>query len=177
MNINDLQTERLKFRKLNLDDLDALMEYYNSAEALAFMPYTAGDRNAGNIVIGRQLARYEACEYDGLRAVILKSTGSLIGMIGLLIQEVDGITELEVGYHLIPGYWKNGYAIEAAKAFKQFAFDTSLAESLISIIHINNKNSHHVAERNGMKVEKFTSFKDIPVVIYRIHKTDYLKTL
>lgn len=172
--MENLQTERLQIRKLTLDDVDAWMEYFNSPAALQFMPmYTLGSRAMCTTIIERQLERYAVNNYNGLRALIDKETGELVGQCGLLIQEVDGVTELEIGYHLIPRFWKKGYATEAAMYFKEYAFDIGLCESLISIIHIDNINSQQVASRNGMKPEKETVFKEIPVVIYRITKAEY----
>jgi hypothetical protein len=40
---------------------------------------------------------------------------------------------------------------------------------LISIVHVENQQSAKVALRNGMKPEKTTIYKEIPVNIFRIH--------
>jgi RimJ/RimL family protein N-acetyltransferase len=90
-------------------------------------------------------------------------------MCGLLVQEVDGINELEIGYSLHPAFWRKGYATEAAQKCRDFAFENNFAESLISIVHVENQQSAKVALRNGMKPEKTTIYKEIPVNIFRIH--------
>ena len=74
------------------------------------------------------------------------------------MQEELQKTELEIGYHLLKKYWHKGYAIEAAELFKNYAFENNLCQSLISIIHINNTASHHVAIKNGMLKEKQIEF-------------------
>jgi RimJ/RimL family protein N-acetyltransferase len=89
-------------------------------------------------------------------------------MCGLLVQEVDGIKELEIGYSLHPAFLGKGYATEAAMKMRDFAFENNFADSLISIVHVDNLKSANVALRNGMTLEKTTNFKEIPVNIFRI---------
>ena len=47
-------------------------------------------------------------------------------------------------------YWHKGYAIEAAKACKKYAFEVLKAEEVCSIIRESNRASQNVAIRNGM---------------------------
>src|SRR5690606_41549329 len=81
----------------------------------------------------RQIDRYNTNTY-GLKAIIDKRTNELIGQCGLLIQVVDGQTELEVGYHILKKYWGQGFAPEAARLYIDYAFAHGLAESVISYI-------------------------------------------
>ena len=94
--------------------------------------------------------------------------GIFIGQCGLLKQTVDGIEELEIGYSLLPEHRKKGYASEAAKKCKSFAFEHKLSNTLISIIHVDNKPSQRVALNNGMAWDKTTTYKNNPVHIYRV---------
>jgi len=75
----------------------------------------------------------------GLNALYEKSTGLLVGQSGLLVQPVNGINELEVGYSLLPASWGKGYATEAARHARDMAFDRGYADTLISIIHVENE--------------------------------------
>ena len=104
----------------------------------------------------------------GHNVLIEKQTGKRIGMCGLLIQEVDEISELEIGYSIHPENWKQGFASEAAQKCRDFAFENNFAESLISIVHVDNKASAKVAQNNGMTLDKTTVYKGIPVNIFRV---------
>ncbi|MEO8151111.1 MAG: GNAT family N-acetyltransferase [Bacteroidia bacterium] len=172
----NLETPRLRIRKLIMNDVTAWMEYFQSPQVLKFMGFKPDDKQGCIIWIEKQLKRYAANEHDGLRALIDKETNEMVGQCGFLIQEIDNEVVLEIGYHLISRFWKKGYATEAAKAFKEYAFENNLADSLVSIIHIDNINSQQVAERNGMKRERQTTFRDTAVFIYRIDKQDWLKS-
>ena len=58
---------------------------------------------------------------------------------------------LEIGYLFAKRFWHNGYATDAAKACKKYAFDVLKATEVCSIIRDTNIPSQNVAIRNGMK--------------------------
>ena len=88
---------------------------------------------------------------------------------GLLIQEVDGERELEVAYSILPQFWRQGFATEAALKCKAYAGQQQLAQSLISIIQVSNQPSQKVAYNMQMTISKTTVYKNNPVHIYRIN--------
>lgn len=167
IDLDALSTPRLHFRQLTLEDKPLLKEFFASEEAIRFYPdIVVNDPSEPERWITRQMNRYKDFG-TGLFGIFKKDTGEYVGQCGLLVQEVDGITELEVGYNLLPRFWGNGYATEAAVSCKEYAFRNRLAPSIISIIDIGNVNSQRVAKRNGMKREKQTEWKGLQVYIYR----------
>jgi RimJ/RimL family protein N-acetyltransferase len=102
-----------------------------------------------------------------------KESNEFIGQCGLIKQEVDGKTEIEVGYHVFKKYWGRGFAPEAAKIFLEYAFNNNLSDSVISIIHVGNTKSQRVADKNGLTREKQTRWSDLDVFIYRMHKATW----
>ncbi len=121
---------------------------------------------------GNQLRRYHE-DRGGMNALVEKSSGKLIGNCGLLVQMVDGTKELEIGYSLLSSFRGKGYALEAASACRDFAFQNSFSDSLISIISLSNTPSANVAVRNGMKVDKQTIYNANAVNIFRIIKQEW----
>ena len=93
-------TGRLLFRAVSMDDRHWWMEYINSADAIRFMSLTVGSEDSCREFIQRALDR-QRTDGSGLNAIIEQASGKPVGMIGLLTQEVDGVDELEVGYHLL----------------------------------------------------------------------------
>jgi [ribosomal protein S5]-alanine N-acetyltransferase len=95
----------------------------------------------------------------GLFSVILKSTGLLIGDCGLELMDVDGIPAAELGYDFRSDYWNQGYATEAAKAVRDYAFRHLQLPRLISLIRVGNLPSQRVAEKIGMhRIAKITRY-------------------
>lgn len=164
--LEGLKSERLTFRHLSIDDVEWWMDYINSAEAIRFMPFKPGSRDDCTLMIQRTLDRY-ALDGSGLNAILL-GDGTAVGQCGLLTQEVDGLPELEVGYHLLPAHWGRGFASEAAIACRRFAFERGLAPSVISLIDPQNARSQAVARKNGMSPEKLTTHRGIPAHVWRV---------
>ena len=57
---------------------------------------------------------------------------------------------LEIGYLFSPRYWGKGYASEAARGTKDYAFNVLKEKEVCSIIRATNTPSMRVAIRNGM---------------------------
>lgn len=162
-------SERLFFRKLENTDFDAWLPFHQDKRTSEFWdgPSPEDPESACQEWFDNAFERYNS-DLGGLNALIHRNSGLLIGQCGLLIQEVDNLQEIEIGYSILPSYWKQGYATEAAKKCKAFAFENKLSKSLISIIHIDNIASQKVALNNGMQRDKTTTFHNNPVHIYRI---------
>lgn len=165
--LDGLTTARLRFRRLTLADVEAWMPYIESPEAVRFMGFTPGSRADCEAMIQRSLDRY-AQNGSGLHMLERRDTGEPVGQCGLLVQEVDGVTELEIGYHLLPAHWHQGYATEAARACRDLAFRLKLAPGLVSLIDVGNTASQRVAQRNGMTEEKRLRWKGLDIVVHRI---------
>lgn len=164
--LEGLTTERLVFRHPRLEDRTWWMEYMNNAEAIRFMPFTMGSEADAKGIIQRSLDRI-ARDGSCLNVVTDRATNKPVGMVGLLTQEVDGLPELEIGYHLLPSAWGQSYATEAAMACKEFARTRNLCPSVISLIDHDNQKSQAVARRNGMAFEKNTVHRGIPAMVFR----------
>ena len=70
-----------------------LLEVLSNPEAMQFYPQPF-DRQMTQTWIERNVQRYAQHGF-GLWALILKQTGKLIGDCGLVVQEVDGIEEID----------------------------------------------------------------------------------
>ena len=161
------ESERLIFRKVRESDFDAWLPFHQEPESSRYFVGDPGEPLAEcRRWFDKVFHRYKN-NLGGHNALISKETGELIGMCGLLVQTVDGIEELEIGYSILPAYWRQGYASEAAIKCREHAVVHQLRESIISIIHIENTGSRKVAENNDMYLDKTTAYKGIPVHIFR----------
>ena len=90
----------------------------------------------------------------GLWVLELKETDELVGQCGLTIQDVEGVDEIEIGYHISKAYWRQGLATEAASACRDFAFDVLGLERIVITTSVDNIPSRGVARKVGMSFAK-----------------------
>lgn len=145
-----LETERLYLREMRRDDFKALCKILQDEETMYAYEGAFSDAEAWEW-LDRQLSRYRKWGF-GLWAVILKETDEMIGQCGLTMQPWKDREVLEIGYLFNKSYWHNGYASEAAKACKNYAFEVLNADEVCSIIRDTNTASQKIALRNGMTV-------------------------
>ncbi|MCP4220059.1 MAG: GNAT family N-acetyltransferase [bacterium] len=170
--LENLTGRRIRFRALRDEDMKHHLEFLSQKEAIRYLFIDEDLDEYCRKWFKRQKERYKESRM-GLCAVELKETGEFIGQCGLILQQVDGGEELEVGYHFLPRHWGNGYATEAAVMCRDYAFSHGLAESVISLIYIDNTPSQRVAVRNGMKVDRRTEFMNLPMDMYRITRAQW----
>ena len=90
----------------------------------------------------------------GPYAVVEQSTGDVIGYCGLFyFPDMHGQPEIELGYRLRRAAWGQGYATEAARLVRDYAFHTLHIKRLIALIDPDNVPSIRVAEKIGMHYE------------------------
>ncbi|MEQ5789669.1 GNAT family N-acetyltransferase [Muricauda sp. NFXS6] len=168
--LHNQTSERLLFRKLKASDFDDWLPFYRNPKSTQYWEGLPKDPvEACKAQFDRVFERYEN-NLGGMNGLISKESGELVGICGLLVQTVDNITELEIGYSVLPKYWRQGFAFEAAQNCKEFAFENNFADSLISIIHVDNVPSQKVAQKNGMYLDKTTTYKNNPVHIFRVNQ-------
>jgi len=148
------ESARLMFREMSPDDLDDVALLLGDPEVMTYYPRPKTRAEAAQWIEWNR-GLYRAHGY-GLWLLTAADVG-FVGDCGLTPQVVDGVTELEVGYHVLPALQGRGYATEAAAAARDFARDVLGATRLIAIIHPDNWPSQRVAEKIGLRPEKRTT--------------------
>ena len=143
-----LKTKRLLLREMNPNDYQALFLVFGDPETMWHYPYTFDGRHVRDW-IERNRNRYRKDGF-GLWAVCLKETGELIGDCGLTLQNIHGETLPEIGYHIRRDCQRKGYAGEAAKAVRDWAFQNTDYPTLYSYCKYTNVPSVKTAESIGM---------------------------
>jgi RimJ/RimL family protein N-acetyltransferase len=149
-----LETPRLFLRELAPQDVDGLFEILGDPETMRYYPHPYSREEVARW-IERNRERYASHGF-GLWALILREKGEFVGDCGLTYQHVDGVDELEVGYHVNKELWRRGLATEAARACRDHAFDALGFDRLIALVRAENEPSSAVATKLGMHVEKET---------------------
>ena len=144
-----LKTDRLILRNMGQEDYEALCRILKDNDVMYAYEGAFSDREVQEW-LDRQTERYHQYGF-GLWAVTLKDSGRMIGQCGLTMQDYREKQVLEVGYLFEKAYWHHGYAVEAAAACRDYAFNQLDAEEVYSIIRDSNTASQKVAQRNGMR--------------------------
>ncbi|MDI2037179.1 GNAT family N-acetyltransferase [Paenarthrobacter nitroguajacolicus] len=141
-------TARLRFREMTEADLDAMSAMLGDPAVMTFYPAPKTREEAAAWIRWNQ-ANYASHGY-GLW-IVETPDGGFVGDCGLTWQNVNGRSELEVGYHVRAELQGRGYATEAATACREFARDVVGVELLVAIIHPQNEASRRVAGNLGMR--------------------------
>lgn len=92
------------------------------------------------------IERYESKLMEWPYAIELKENGNFIGICGI-------IETHEVGYRLIPNYWKLGYGTEILNGLILFSKELGL-NKLKALVVIENKGSLKILKKAGFIVKK-----------------------
>ena len=162
-----IQTERLMLRPYRPDDITPLFEIFSDEENMAFYPKPYSIEEVETIII-KNMKSYET-DRIGFFAVIHNDSSKLIGNCGITNQNIDGVQEYEIGYHIHKNYWNIGYATEAACAMMEYGFSTLQLTKLCSYMAEDHTISRMVAENMGMTIEKKylnPKNRNLPTTVY-----------
>ena len=167
-----LETRRLLLRELRQEDFDDACLLLQDPEVMYAYegPFSREEVQAW---LDKQLRRYRKDGF-GLWALVEKSSGTLIGQCGLTLQDYKDRRVPEIGYLLRRTYWHQGFAIEAARACREYAFQALGFREVYSIIRDTNFPSQQVALRNGMdlvdRMVKHYKGIDMPHLVFKVGK-------
>ncbi|MDQ3472786.1 MAG: GNAT family N-acetyltransferase [Acidobacteriota bacterium] len=148
-----LETERLTLREITINDAEFLLGLLNEPSFVQ----NIGDKkvrtieDAGLYALNGPIASYKQHGF-GLYLVALKGTGEPIGICGLVKR--DSLPDADIGYALLPAYWRKGYALEATTAIKRHAFTVLGHQQLLAIVNPENASSIRVLEKIGLKFKR-----------------------
>lgn len=177
LNMPILETERLLIRPFMMEDLTDVYQLFDIDLRDADMGSDQMDSleeraewlqwAALNPV---QLAKLHQPPY-GDRAIVLKTTGELIGSCGYVpclnaFGQLPGFSPEEEGspvrytpefglfYAISPRYRRQGYAAEAAQALVDYAFEKLGLKRIIAETNYDNTGSIGVMQKLGMRIER-----------------------
>jgi RimJ/RimL family protein N-acetyltransferase len=165
-------TARLLLRQFHLGDAEAIGQVLGDAEV---MKYGDGVKTAAWVrewITGWTDGLYVTWGF-GMWAVVENSSGAVVGYCGL--SRFPGrcaLGETEIGYRLARANWGRGFSTEAARAVRDYAFDTLRLPRLVALIDPGNVPSIRVAEKIGMRYEHEAMLEgyDYPDRVYALDR-------
>lgn len=158
-----IETERLRLRGWRLDDVEPFTRFYADASASRFVGGPASTGPAWQLM-ATEVGHWVLRGY-GMWAVEEKSTASFAGFCGLW--HPGDWPELEIGWILLPEHHGKGYATEAARRARDYAYAELGQSTLVSYIHPDNEASKRVARRLGAIHEETIELRGHPAEVFR----------
>jgi len=160
-----LQTPRLLLRELERDDLDLLAALLGDPQVMRYWPRPL-TRDESAEWIARQRQRYAQDGY-GYWLALERESGRAVGQAGLMECELDGVSELGLGYIIAREQWRRGFASEAAAACLAHGLDV-LRRRPLALIRPQNLPSIGVALKLGLRPGRTTLWAELPHVVYEL---------
>lgn len=150
-----IETPRLRLRTFTPEDAPFYLALINEPSWIA----NIGDRNIHTVEAARaaleagpiaQFREHGYCFYIIERL----SDGVAIGMCGMIRR--DSLPGPDIGYAMLPAYWGQGYACEAAAAVVRHARHTLRIPTLYGITSPQNQASINLLNKLGLRFERFS---------------------
>jgi ribosomal-protein-alanine N-acetyltransferase len=146
-----LYTTRLILRKIQIEDIDALVKYADNkkiSDRVLNIPYPYREPDAvfriSYVVQGfKNKSRF-------VFSIVLKETQEFIGEISLHLGQNMKIAQM--GYWVGEPFWNKGVATEAIEAVLNFGFQKLNLEQVFATCHEDNQGSIKALLKNGMVV-------------------------
>src|SRR5438105_1197234 len=123
-------------------------------EQMTFYPRPK-TRDEASAWIARNLELYDVRGF-GIWLIESVATAAFLGYCGIRPLELDGVSEIEIGWHTHKASWNQGVATEAAAVARDLALGHFGVPRLVAIVHPDHVASRCVAEKIGMRAERTT---------------------
>lgn len=162
-----LETDRLVLRYLTVGDADFVLRLANDPSFIR----TIGDRGirsveqAANYLLDGPISSYRHHGH-GPYLVELKTTSAPIGLCGLL-QRVQ-FEDADLGYALLPDFWRQGLAFEAASAVLGYGYQSLELARTLGLVAPDNIPSIGLLEKLGFQFSELRQMKpdSLPTAVY-----------
>lgn len=177
MDIPSLTTERLLLRLWRAEDLVPFAALNADAQVMRHFP-ACMSREESDLLAARILVHFDEHGF-GQWIVERREDGAFIGVLGLarVSFEAAFTPAVEIGWRFNVAYWRQGYALEAARAALEFAFEQLQLEEVVAFTVPANLPSRGLMQRLGMIRDEAGDFEHPrlpeghalrPHVLYRI---------
>jgi ribosomal-protein-alanine N-acetyltransferase len=170
-----LETERLTLRNWQETDASSYMLLSRDLGYNCFSPpghFLARTPEEAREKIQKRMELFDRLKL-GKFPVFLKSTGEFIGTCGMEPFELDGRSEVELGYRLCLKHWGCGYAPEAAGAILRYGFGPLNRARIMAFVLPQNRASVRILEKLGFKYLREFMHYDLPHRLYEMPRDGF----
>ena len=170
--MKELETDRLKLRKIKIEDAKTMFEVYTQDERVTKYTRWNPHKNLNDTI---KFVEYCISDSKPRWMITLKENNAVIGMIDVV--RIDNIeNSCEIGYVIGYDYWNKGYVTEAFKTIIENLFKSGY-DKINACHHFENVGSGKVMLKCGMKyintekgIAKYGTDELVDVLNYEILK-------
>ena len=170
--MEELETDRLKLRKIKIEDAKTMFEVYTQDERVTKYTRWNPHKNLNDTI---KFVEYCISDSKPRWMITLKENNAVIGMIDVV--RIDNIeNSCEIGYVIGYDYWNKGYVTEAFKTIIENLFKSGY-DKINACHHFENVGSGKVMLKCGMKyintekgIAKYGTDELVDVLNYEILK-------
>jgi ribosomal-protein-alanine N-acetyltransferase len=176
-----IETERLIIREIRESDLEGMFELDSNTEVHKYLgnnPIKTKQEAKNQIQFIKEQYKERGI---GRFAVIEKKSGNFIGWSGFKLNQgkketLNGFDNfIDIGYRLIPTYWKKGYGLESAIACLNFGFKTLNYDIIYGAADTENAGSNKILQKIGLQFVNEFEYDNVKVNWYQLKKENYGK--
>ncbi|MCY1486347.1 Acetyltransferase (GNAT) domain protein [compost metagenome] len=180
--MKELQTPRLLLRRWRDEDLPAFAALNADPEVMRHFPECMSRADSDALALRIRVHCFE--QGFGQWIVERREDGAFVGVLGLqrVSFEAAFTPAVEIGWRLMRAHWRQGYALEAARAALRFAFEELALPEVVAFTVPANLPSQGLMQRLGMRRDAQGDFEHprLPVghplrrhVLYRIGRDEW----
>jgi RimJ/RimL family protein N-acetyltransferase len=170
--LTELETERLRLRLWQDDDLDTLARWNADPFVMRHMGRAPMTRSESEAQFARFRGHWDEHGF-GVWAAELRATGDLVGRIGLSFHS-EWPEDPELGWLVDPDHVGCGLATEGGRASATYAFGTLGVPRLVSICTPENVESRRVMVKLGFRLHDEREHATLGILLW-IHSLDRLR--
>ncbi len=159
-----LSTERLNLRQAGTEDAAFILELMNGADWIR----NIGDRNIHTLEDARTCIENKFHDYQpgigGNFLIEIRETGKVIGSCGIFVREYMDFPD--IGFSLLPAYYKQGYAYEASQALLNHARNHWGIRRISGMVLPSNLPSIRLLEKLGLTFQSPIEIPNDPEVLH-----------
>lgn len=162
-----IDTERLSLRTLNFEDAEFYLALVNDASFIN----NIRDKGIRTIEQAQQAIKtghQDIQEKLGFSLYLIerKSDQAKLGLCGLVMRE--NLPGVDIGYALLPAFWRQGYAEEACCGVLHWAKNNLNFKELYAIVSPNNLASANLLKKIGFESQEQLNWDNGPVQLFRL---------
>ena len=164
------ETQRLNIRRLSVGDAEFVLAITNEPSVIE----NIGDKGLRSVADAKKFIRegpWTAQQKPGYGQFMieLKRGGHQIGVCGLLYRA--NLSLSDVGFALLPEYWRQGFAYEAANAVMNYGYTVLGLNKIAGLTSQSNTPSIMLLNKLGMRFEKMVSMSTSDLPTTRVYSS------